>query len=384
METPGCSFIHPVDRIRPFQYNISASILQKGEDGVKQFFGMSQRGNLEEALQGLRQPQFIMLLSNDAQFEDHVQALEKRFPGVPSIGCIGMSYQTSIVEKGVGVVAFSDGVAAAANVLECVSTMPVKYIRRLEQDMQQLGGGSRDTVCIDFCTGNDACVLTTMYTALRKRGISLVGGTGGEGRISANGRVYRDAVAYGLIRNQHGQVKTYKENIYHQLGNYRFIASGTDRANYILGTLNGKPAKQVYKDILHVTDEEILTRTFQNPFGKINGDDTCIISIKEVNGNALACYRQVNDSDVLILLELGDYQAITRETIRQICQDFPRRSAIFSVNCLFRYKLFSERGYMQPYLREMASLGCHAGVVGYGEHYNNRFVNQSMTCVVFE
>ena len=133
-----------------------------------------------------------------------------------------------------------------------------------------------------------------------------------------------------------------------------------------------------------MTDEEILTRTFQNPFGKVNGDDTCIISIKEVNGNALACFRQVNDSDVLILLELGDYQAITRNTIQQICQDFPRRSAVFSVNCLFRYKLFSERGYMQNYLREMAALGCHAGFVGYGEHYNNRFVNQSMTCVVFE
>ena len=41
----------------------------------------------------------------------------------------------------------------------------------------------------------------------------------------------------------------------------RFVASNTDRSNYILGALNGKSAKQVYKDILHVTDEEILTRT---------------------------------------------------------------------------------------------------------------------------
>ena len=244
--------------------------------------------------------------------------------------------------------------------------MPVKYIQRLERDMQTVGGSSRDTVCIDFCAGNDACVLTTIYTALRQRGISLVGGTGDQGKVSANGRVYQDAVAYALVRNQSGRVKTYKENIYHQLGNYRFIASNTDRSNYILGSLNGKPAKQVYKSILHVTDEEILTRTFQNPFGKINGDDTCIISIKEVHGNSLACFRQVNDSDVLILLELGDYQAITRETIAQICREFPRRSAIFSVNCLFRYKLFSEHNYMQTYLREMASLGCHAGFVGYG------------------
>ena len=351
---------------------------------MKQFIGMSPSGNLEEAVSGLRSPQFIMLLSNDSQFEAHVAALERRFPGVPSIGCIGMSYQVKVIENGVSVIAFSDGVSAAANVLEQVSTMPVKYIRRLERDLQAVGGGAQDTVCIDFCTGNDACALTTIYTALRRRGVSLVGGTGGEGRVSANGRVYRDVVAYALVRNQNGRVKTYKENIYHQLGDYRFIASNTDRANYILGSLNGKPAKQVYKSILHVTDEEILTRTFQNPFGKINGDDTCIISIKEVNGNALACFRQVNDSDVLILLELGDYQAITRQTIQQITREFPRRSAVFSVNCLFRYKLFSERGYMQTYLREMASLGCHAGVVGYGEHYNNRFVNQSMTCVVFE
>ncbi|MCI8971328.1 MAG: hypothetical protein HFF99_07660, partial [Oscillibacter sp.] len=265
---------------------------------MKQFYGMSQRGNLDEALNGLRSPEFIMLLSNNDQFEAHVKALEQRFPGVPSIGCIGMCYQIGVVENGVGVIAFTDGVTAAADVLEDVSTMPVKYIQRMERDMQAVGGSGGDTLCIDFCAGNDACVLTTMHTVLHRRGVPLVGGTGAEGRVSANGRVYSDAVAYGLVRNRGGRVKTYKENIYHQLGDYRFIASDTDRANYILGSLNGKPAKQVYKGILHVTDEEILTRTFQNPFGKINGDDTCIISIKEVNGNALACFRQVNDSDV--------------------------------------------------------------------------------------
>ena len=79
---------------------------------MKQFFGMSQRGNLDEALQGLHAPQFIMLLSNENQLEAHTAALEKRFPGVPSIGCIGMCYQTGVVENGVGIVAFTDGVSA--------------------------------------------------------------------------------------------------------------------------------------------------------------------------------------------------------------------------------------------------------------------------------
>ncbi len=351
---------------------------------MRQFFGMSNRGDLSEAVRNLDSPQFIMLLSNNAQFEEHVKALEKLYPGIPSIGCIGMSYDTRVVENGVGIIAFSGGVSATANVLEQVSVMPVKYINRLEADIRKINGSKQDTVCIDFCSGNDACVLTTLYTSLRSRGIQLVGGTGDGGKVSANGKVYEDSAAYALVRNQNGRVKTYKENIYHQMGNYRFIASNTDRANYILGSLNGNPAKQVYQSILHVTDQQILTQTFKNPFGKLNGDDTCIVSIKEVNGNSLACFRQVNDSDVLVLLELGDYRAIVDKTIADICRDFPKRSAVFSVNCLFRYKLFTEQRYMATYLQEMAKLGSHAGLVGYGEHYNNQFVNQSMTCVVFE
>lgn len=351
---------------------------------MRQFFGMSQSGDLTEAVSGLDNPQFIMLMSNNAQFETHVRALEKLYPGVPSIGCIGMSYDVSVVEEGVGVVAFFDGVEAAANVLQQVSSMPVKYIQRLENDMLKINGSSEDTVCIDFCAGNDACVLTTINTVLKHRGISLVGGTGDAGKVSANGRIYEDAVAYALVRNLGGRLKTYKENIYRKYGNYRFIAADTDKEKYVIGTLNGKSAKQVYKNILHVTDEQILTQTFQNPFGKINGSDTCIISIKEVQGEALACYRQVNDSDVLILLQLADYEAVTQQTIQRICHDFPSRSAVFSVNCLFRYKLFTERGYMDTYLQNMSELGSHAGLVGYGEHYNNQFVNQSMTCVVFE
>lgn len=350
---------------------------------MRQAFGMSRSGSLKEAAQALSSPQFLILLSNRAQFEQHVKELEALFPNVPSIGCIGMCYDSKIVEEGVGLIAFT-GVTAAADVLEQVSTMPVKYISRLERDVRTVGGSDRDTVCIDFCACNDACALTSINSVLVRHGISLVGGTGDAGLVSANGKIYPDAVAYAIVRNHGGRVKTYKENIYRPLGNYRFIASQTNKEKYILGALNGKPAKQVYSNILHVNDQQILTQTFRNPFGKINGDDVCIISIKEVDGNALACFRQVNDSDVLILLELGDYRATVRETIAQIRRDFPKHSAVFSVNCLFRYKLFTEQGYMDEYLHEMGALGSHAGLIGYGEHYNNRFVNQSMTCVVFE
>ncbi|MED9903852.1 MAG: FIST N-terminal domain-containing protein [Lachnospiraceae bacterium] len=351
---------------------------------MKQFYGMSQKGDLREAVRGLENPGLIMLMSNGDQFAEHVEELEKLYPGVPSIGCIGMSYDTGVVEKGVGIVAFTQGVTAAANVLEQVSSMPVKYIQRMEQDVQKINASSKDTVCIDFCSGNDACVLTTIYSVLGKKNISLVGGTGDAGKVSLNGKVYEDAAVYALIKNNNGKVKVYKENMYRPLADYRFIASKTDRSNYIIGELNGKSAKQVYQDILHISESDITTQTFKNPFGKISGKDVCIISIKEVVGSALSCFRQVNDSDVLTLLELKDYKKIVEETIQNIKQDFNHISGIFSVNCLFRYLLFSQNNNMQEYLQSMSVLGNHAGLIGYGEHYNNQFVNQSMTCVVFE
>lgn len=353
---------------------------------MKQFFGKSQSGDLQEAVRGITDPKLIIMMSNGDRFEEHVAQLEALFPGVPSIGCIGMCYDKQVVEKGVGIVAYTDGVAAVAGVLEEVSTMPVKYIRRLEEDVRAVGAQSRDTVCIDFCAANDACVLTTMNSVLGKQGISLVGGTGDGGKVSANGKVYNDAVAYALIKNQGGRVKAYKENIYAPLSGVdcRLIASKTDRSRYIMGELNGRPAKQVYQDILHINESEITSQTFKNPFGKVSGDEMCIISIKDVEGNALSCFRQVNDSDVLTLLELQDYKKIAEETVQTIRNDFSHISGVFSINCLFRYLLFTQNGDMQHYLDTMSGLGNHVGLIGYGEHYNNRFVNQSMTCVVFE
>ncbi len=310
----------------------------------KQFFGRSQSGNLREAVSGLQNPKLILLMSNADQFEAHVKELEAMYPNIPSIGCVGMCYDTAVVEKGVGVIAYSDGIEAVTNVLEQVSSMPVKYIQRLEADMAKLNVSERDTVCIDFCAGNDACVLTTMYGVLKRRNIQLVGGTGEAGKVSVNGRVYEDAVAYALVRNQGGRVKVYKENIYRKMDDeYRFVASKTDKSKYLLGELNGKSAKQTYQDLLHITEDEIVSQTFKNPFGKLNGDDTCIISIKEVTGNGLTCYRQVNDSDVLLLLELADYKEVVSNTLRQIKADFTKVSAVFSVNCVFRYFLFKEK-----------------------------------------
>ena len=350
---------------------------------MNQIYGSSNTGNLSEATRGIHNPDLLIMMSNAKQFDKHVEELGKLFPGVPSIGCIGMSYEKGVCTEGVGVTAFT-GVTVATGALTSVSTMPAKDIKEYEEKMRSVKPGSKNTVCIDLCTGNDAAVLSTVGTVLAKSGVQLVGGTGDGGKVCANGQIYDDADVYAFVKNNGGKVKVYKENVYRPMDEFRFIASNTDRSKYYVGKLNGKSAKKVYMDSLGIPESAISEQTFKNPLGKMIGNDMCIISLKEVSGEGLCCFRQVNDSDVLTLLEMRDIKEIVQDTIDKIRSDFSRVSGVYSINCVFRYLVFENNHMTDDYLKQMGSLGSHCGLVGFGEHNNDQFVNQTMTCVVFE
>lgn len=353
---------------------------------MKQFIGTSARGNLQEAIQGLHKPELILLcVGEKEQFKSIVEQLEKAFPKVPSIGCVGQSYgQTQVFEKGIMVTAFYDGVTSVTNVLTNVSTMPLKRIRQLEQDISAVSPGRDNTVCIDFCSGNDEMVLTSMGSVLSKKHIPLTGGTAWEGLVSANGVVWEDACAYAIVKNNTGRAKIYKENLY-QPTDKRFLVTKSIPSKYIISELNGRPAEQVYMSELGIGNRQMSNQTFTNPLGHCLGDEIYIVSIKEsLHNGTFSCYRKVNPKTTLSILQIGDIPQIVDETISGIRRDFPRISGIFSINCLFRYLMFQEKNYMGTYLKSMGSLGTHAGLIGLGEHYNDHHTNQTMSCVVFE
>ncbi len=351
---------------------------------MKQLYGKSDSGNLSEAVRSISSPDLLIMLSNGNQFRDHVRELNEKFPNVPCIATTGHFYAETVKEGGVAVVAMT-GVKASAGVLRDVSTIPVRDIADFEKNLLSISPEAKNTVCIDMCTGNDAAVLSTMYSVLGKKNISLVGGTAFDGMVAVNGTVYEDAAVYMFIKNLGGKIKVYKENIYEPMEEgYRFVASNTDRDKYYVGDFNGKPAKKVYEEIFGITDAEIANQTFRNPLGKITGRDICIVSLKEASGNGLCCYRQVNNSDVLTLLHIENYEKVVDSTVEAIKSDFGKASAIFSVNCAFRYLFFTDEHFMGTYLNKMSTAGMHVGFVGNGEHHNDQFVNQSMSCVAFE
>lgn len=351
---------------------------------MKVFYGTGSSGRVRDAVSGLSSPKLIIMTATADYFESCVAELESLFPGIPSIGCIAMGYNKNVLEKGVSITAFTDGVTCVAGVLENVSKTPAKFISRLQGDLKKVNPGRNDTALIDFCSGNDAGVMNTLNLLLKKYNLQLMGATGDAGKVAANGRIYEDGMAYAVIKNNTGKVKAYKENIYKPASDISLLASKTDKSRYYIGELNGRPAKQVYMEIAGCTEKAIEKQTFVNPLGKKIGDDICIVSLKGVEGNGLTCYRQVNDSDILTLLAMRDPMEVAADTLNSIKNDFRSVSAVYSVNCVFRYLVLQDKGELNNYLGAIASLGTSCGLIGYGEHYNGQFVNQTMTCVVFE
>lgn len=353
---------------------------------MEEFIGMSSRGDFEEAVRGLKAADLIiMTVGNEQIFKEMVSKLNERFPKVPSICCVGQAYgKNSVIENGILITAFSGNITVDTGVITNVSKAPVASIRSIQDSISKVGPGKSNTVIIDFCTGNDECVLTTIQSAIDGRDVQLTGGTTWTKEVSVNGVIYSDACAYAVVKNNSGKVKVYKENIYTPTDK-TYICTKSVPQEYKICSLDGRNAAQVYINELGINNENVVQQTFKNPFGRCIGDDVYIVSIKgkDDNGN-LYCYRKVNPKDRLCILEAGDDKAILEDTISMIHNDFSHISGVFSINCAFRYQYFTNLNHMDSYLNRMASLGAHAGLIGMGEHFNGQHTNQTMSCVVFE
>lgn len=353
---------------------------------MKQFIGISRNNNLLEAINGLINPELIILIVSDKDiFSQKVEELQKIYPNIPSIGCVGQSYGgVNIVEKGLTIIAFSDGIKAVTGIIKNVSDMPVKSIADIEKNFKLINANSNNTVCIDFCSSNDEIMLTTINSVLRTKDIKLTGGTAWEGLVSQNGIVYKNSCAYAFVQNQNGKIKVYKENLYIST-DMKYVVTKAISEQNLLQELDNKPFAQVYKKALNIDSNKVQEQTFINPLGRCVGDEVLIVSLKElVNNSEIICYHKVSIMDILSILKLGDYKSIINDTISQIKHDFSHISGIFSFNCLFRYLLFQQKNYDKEYFKIMSSLGEHAGLIALGEHYNQYHINQTMSCVVFE
>lgn len=371
-------------------------ILQGYKGEVMKTFVGNGKGSgtaaLDEATRGLTNPSGIIFSAPYGRIQETAAYLAEKYKGVPSIGAIG----AKIVNQDTGtenivVTGFFEDAKISCGLIENLDCCPVEAVSDLEQAAASVSPGREDTVCLEFCTNDEEKLVTTMNAVFGKKGISLVGGTvyeDGEGKksvVAYNGQIYENACAYLIIKNTTGKVKAFKENIYKKKNDISHFATKVDVNTKGLVELDGKPAASVYSQELGVGKDKIIDNVFQNPIGRVVGDQVFVSSMKEVGKNGeIYNYKRINKNDCIYFLELGDYREIGKETRDKISSQLNKVSFIFSINCFYRYVLFQGEHYTEEYARSMASMGNHFGVVCGGEQFNNQHVNQTMLCAVFE
>ena len=353
---------------------------------LKQIIGYSENGDVLQATSGANSPKAVIFFAGKDYIENAAREISAKFPDAVSIGCVGTSYASDkVYENGLLVMCY-EGVSAVAGVIENVGTMPLASISALRQNVDLINAGNNNTVCVDFTTGNDAELVTTMNIALKSKNIPLVGGTAWEDTVACNGKIYHNACVYMLIKNSDGKIRAYKENLYgmHPNGE-RYVATKVDVNNCALYELDGKPVQKVYAQTLGVPEKNLAGQTIMHPLGRIIGNEVYLLSLKEeIDNQGFTCYKKVNHMDIITVMELKDMTSIINGTLNQIRNDFKKINGIFSVNCIFRHVLFEQKNYEKEYLNMMNSLGAHAGLYGLGEHYNTQHVNQTMSGFVFD
>ena len=327
----------------------------------------------------------VVTIAPSAVFVECAAKIKENIPNVPNIGVCGQGYfMSGDYPESIIVIGFY-GCETVVDVIPDASK-PILSVQKLMENVTHIQGNATNTICLDFTTANDSIIVTTFNACLNEKGISLIGATAWDNKVSCNGVVYENACVYALIKNLTGKIYVYKENIYNLDEKMpKFIATKIDEGSQKIISLDNQSASKVYQNTLHIRESDIETQTFKNPIGRLVGDDIYIISIKSrCADGSLECYKRANHMDALTILQLGDYKSIIADTVSTIKRDIPDLTGVFSINCILRYLMFQDFEYMNEYLNTMNRLGTHVGLVGCGEHYKTQHVNQTMTCFAFD
>lgn len=352
---------------------------------MKQTVKICNLSNFEASLKDVSSANLVVMMAPSAVFEQCAVKMKDVISNVPNIGVCGQGYhQLKDHPEDIILVGFS-GCEVIADVIPDVRK-PILSVQKIMDHVAEIKGNANNTVCLDFTTGNDSVIVTTFNACLDEKGISLVGATAWDNKVSYNGVVYENACVYSLIKNLSGTIRSYKENIYTiDESMPKFLATKIDEENQKIISLDNQSASMVYQNTLQIKESDIETQTFKNPIGRLVGEDIYIISIKSrCADGSLECYKRANHMDALTILQLGDYESIIQNTVSKIKSDIPSLKGVFSINCILRYLMFKDLKYMDSYLKTMNQLGTHVGLVGCGEHYRTQHVNQTMTCFAFD
>ena len=95
-------------------------------------------------------------------------------------------------------------------------------------------------------------------------------------------------------------------------------------------------------------------------------------------------FKKVYQGGALALMKMGDCAGMESDLVERMKKDMKNISFVFSVDCIYRFLLYNSNGFLETYLKGLASVGNHVGFVSLGEQDRIQHFNQTMVCAVFE
>lgn len=360
---------------------------------------MYKQGNAEsaaaQAASELKGCSFIVYCAGDSQFAAISAKLHELMPEVKMIGTTGfMFHDNGSFAEGITAVGFEENeVEVYVGVLKEAAACPIKYLPELRSCLDKINAKykSNHSLCLEFATGYEEKMVSTMKICLEPAGVRLLGGTSGntgEGqpkKVACNGEIYTDAVIYAVIGSKMGRIEIVKENLFRERPVTHRVTRASEDGRTVF-EIDGRKAMDVYEEELGYSDANVGDGVFKNPLDRIVGAENYIIAIFGFNSNrSISTYKNVQKNDLICFTDIEeDYQSYMENTIKTVTRT-GRVAGIISINCILRYLFFEKNSYTPVYARMMKEMSgnVHFGMVGDGEQYVEQHVNQSMVCAVF-
>lgn len=360
---------------------------------------MYKQGSAEsaavQAASELKGCSFIVYCADDSQFAAISAKLHELMPEVKMIGTTGfMFHDNGSFAEGIAAVGFEENeVEVYVGVLKEAAACPIKYLPDLRSCLDKINAKykSNHSLCLEFATGYEEKMVSTMKICLEPAGVRLLGGTAGntgEGqpkKVACNGEIYTDAVVYAVIGSRMGRIEIVKENLFRERPVTHRVTRASEDGRTVF-EIDGRKAMDVYEEELGYSDANVGEGVFKNPLDRIVGAENYITAIFSFNSNrSISTYKNVQKNDLICFTDIEeDYQNYMENTMKTVTQT-GRVAGIISINCILRYLFFEKNSYTSAYARMMKEMSghVHLGIVGDGEQYVEQHVNQSMVCAVF-
>jgi hypothetical protein len=340
-------------------------------------------------------PDVLFAFASTAQDTDLVaRELERRFPGVPLLGCStsgeqlgGKHANGSLVISGL----CETGITWACTRLDHISTLDEAAVREASDVLFGALSLERElfdpTECfcamvIDGLSGREEVVSALVAEAIE--GIALAGGSAGDDlafratRVMSRGSAHSDAAVLLMGRGK-GRFSIMKHQHFTRTPQ-RLVITRVDTPARRVYEINGLPAIEAYARALGLTPAQVDDQvTFLNPVTFSCEGELYVRSIQRVmDDGSIVFYCGVEEG---MVLQLGGHHDMI-ETLEADMSQLARRGRpafLLSYNCILRALEAKAQGLTDRVFALLGQGGCATiGFDTYGEQLDGLHINQTL------